>query len=65
MTAEERVEGVRIVRWVDEVYYPCPWELTKEFLEKLDIDVVCHDSAPYLFSGGTDMYATCKNLGKF
>lgn len=34
-------------------------------LDELDIDVVCHDSAPYQFAGGEDMYATCKKLGKF
>lgn len=65
MTPEERIAGVEATKWADEIYYPCPWELTEKFLNDLDIDVVCHDSAPYAFAGGEDMYAVAKGMGKF
>jgi choline-phosphate cytidylyltransferase len=44
-------------KWVDEIIFPCPWVLTKEFLEKHNIDFVAHDALPYASSDGTvDIY---------
>lgn len=33
-------------RWVDEVIPDAPWVLTKEFLDKHQIDYVAHDALP-------------------
>jgi len=34
-------------RWVDEVIEDAPWTITKEFLDKHQIDYVAHDAIPY------------------
>lgn len=36
-----------------------------EFLNKHNIDYVCHDDIPYVTAGVEDAYALCKKLGKF
>lgn len=48
MSEEERIEQVKNCKWVDEVVYPCPWVLTKEFLDSHNIDYVAHDAIPYV-----------------
>jgi Cytidylyltransferase-like len=35
-----------IYRWVDEVIPDAPWVVTKEFLDKHQIDYVAHDALP-------------------
>ena len=35
-----------IYRWVDEVVLNAPWVITKEFLDKHQIDFVAHDALP-------------------
>lgn len=48
-----------------QIIVPCPWIITKEFLEKHNIDYVAHDVAPYTSGGVEDIYADVKKLGKF
>lgn len=36
-----------------------------EFLNKHQIDYVCHDDIPYVTAGVEDAYALCKKLGRF
>lgn len=48
MTDLERYESLRHCKWVDEVIADAPWVITDEFLEKHDIDFVCHDALPYV-----------------
>ncbi len=36
-----------------------------EFLNKMNIDYVCHDDVPYATANIDDAYANCKKLGKF
>lgn len=44
-----------LIRWVDEVIPDAPWVITKEWLDKHDIDFVAHDDLPYAdTSGQTD-----------
>lgn len=65
LTGQERAETVRHCRWVDEVIPNCPWIVTKEFLEKHNIDYVAHDDEPYGAAEGDDIYAPIKREGKF
>ncbi len=39
-------------RWVDEVIPDAPWVITKEFLDKHNIDYVAHDALPYSDASG-------------
>lgn len=65
MGENERSEAVRNCKWVDEVILPCPWVLTKQFLDEQEIDFVAHDAVPYSSAGSGDIYQEVKNLGKF
>ena len=65
----ERYESLRHCKWVDEVIEDAPWVLDDEFLEKHQIDYVCHDALPYGDASGEseegDVYARIKRMGKF
>uniref|UniRef100_A0AAV1TR66 choline-phosphate cytidylyltransferase n=1 Tax=Peronospora matthiolae TaxID=2874970 RepID=A0AAV1TR66_9STRA len=69
MTDKERYESLRHCRWVDEVVEDAPWVLSDEFIEKHQIDYVCHDALPYSDTSGEasegDVYARIKAMGKF
>lgn len=70
LTWKERCESVRHCKWVDEVIYDAPWIITKEFIEKYNIDFVAHDNSPYplAVSSNThveDVYNEVKKLGIF
>lgn len=65
MTYEERCECVKHSRWVDEVIYDAPWVITKEFMEKYNIDYVAHDGDPYPSHDTEDIYMVPKMEGKF
>ncbi|XP_022636134.1 choline-phosphate cytidylyltransferase 1 isoform X2 [Vigna radiata var. radiata] len=64
MTEKERYESLRHCRWVDEVIPDAPWVITKEFLDKHQIDYVAHDSLPYADASGAgkDVYEYEKRL---
>ncbi|KAL5773667.1 hypothetical protein ACOSQ2_013591 [Xanthoceras sorbifolium] len=67
MTAKERYESLRHCRWVDEVIPDAPWVVTREFLDKHQIDYVAHDALPYADASGAgkDVYEFVKSVGKF
>jgi choline-phosphate cytidylyltransferase len=69
MTDKERYESLRHCKWVDEVVEDAPWVITDEFIEKHEIDYVCHDALPYSDASGEasegDVYARIKAMGKF
>jgi choline-phosphate cytidylyltransferase len=69
MTDKERYESLRHCKWVDEVVEDAPWVITDEFLNKHNIDYVCHDALPYSDASGQsddgDVYARIKKMGKF
>lgn len=67
MTEDERYESLRHCKWVDEVIPDAPWVVTKEFLDKHNIDYVAHDSLPYADTSGAgkDVYEFVKAIGKF
>merc|ERR1711915_991560 len=67
MTEAERYESLRHCRWVDEVVPDAPWVITKEFLDKHQIDFVAHDALPYADASGAgnDVYEYIKSIGKF
>ena len=68
---KERCESVRHCKWVDEVIYDAPWVITKDFIDRYNIDYIAHDSSPYPISTGSntpylnDVYAEVKKLGIF
>ena len=39
--------------------------ISLDFLEKNNIDFVCHDDDPYASDGVEDIYAQIKKVGKF
>lgn len=61
----ERYESLRHCKWIDEVIPNAPWVITKEFLEKHDIDFVCHDDIPYVSGNISDVYGHLKEMKKF
>jgi len=69
LTDLERYESMRAVRWVDEVVPDAPWVITDEFLDRHDIDFVCHDALPYVDTSGQaatgDVYAHLRTIGRF
>lgn len=69
MTDKERYESLRHCKWVDEVVEDAPWVITDDFLDKHQIDYVCHDALPYTDASGTseegDVYTRIKKMGKF
>jgi choline-phosphate cytidylyltransferase len=52
---------------VDEIVPDAPWVITKEFLDKHQIDCVAHDALPYADTSGAgnDAYEYIKSIGKF
>lgn len=62
---EERYNGVRHCRYVDEVLKDAPWEYGDEFLRKNKIDFVAHDDLPYPSENTDDIYGELKEKGMF
>lgn len=65
MTDEERFEGIRHCRYVDEVYRDAPWVITQEFVVENKIDFVAHDDIPYTMGSEDDVYKDIKAMGMF
>ncbi|XP_054711553.1 choline-phosphate cytidylyltransferase A-like [Uloborus diversus] len=66
MTDDERYEGVRHCRYVDEVVRDAPWILDDDFLEANKIDYVAHDDLPYAMGASSDdVYKDIKAKGMF
>lgn len=42
MTAVERGMAASACRWVDEVVFNCPFVLTEEFVDRMNINMVTH-----------------------
>ncbi|XP_035232538.1 choline-phosphate cytidylyltransferase B-like isoform X1 [Stegodyphus dumicola] len=65
MTDEERYEGIRHCRYVDEVVRDAPWIIDDKFLEENKIDFVAHDDLPYAMGSEDDVYKGIKERGMF
>ncbi|CAG0923634.1 unnamed protein product [Notodromas monacha] len=53
---QQRCEALRHCPYVDEVCPNLPFTLPKRFMQQMQIDFVAHDDAPYVTTGGTDLY---------
>ena len=69
MPEPERFEQLRGCKFVDEVIRDAPYELTKEWVDKLvreyGIDYIVHGDDACLTADGKDAYAYAKELGLF
>jgi len=65
MNERERAEAVAHCRYVDEVVMNSPWVVTKEFIEKYQIDFVVHGEDDSYDEFGNDVYQGIKDMGKF
>lgn len=61
----ERSRSMELCKNVDRIIINCPWIINKDFIEKENIDFVCHDETPYKSDDIEDVYSYVKNIGKF
>lgn len=63
---DDRVEIISNIKDVDEVIFPCPMSVTKEFIEKHQIDLVVHGFADDNdFNKQKEFFKEIIDLGKF
>ena len=63
---DDRVEIVSNIKDVDEVIFPCPMSVTKEFIDKHQIDLVVHGFADDNdFNKQKEFFKEIIDLGKF
>lgn len=60
MNDDERLEAVSHCRWVDEVYFPAPWEPSVKFMDEHNLEFVAHDTIPYVSANYSDVYTEMK-----
>lgn len=66
MSDQERTESVKHCKWVDEVYFPAPWNVTLDFIDSINVDFIAHDTIPYTIGGDVeDCYFPMKKVGRF
>tara|TARA_B110000977_G_C11049363_1_gene481761 strand:- start:375 stop:800 length:426 start_codon:yes stop_codon:yes gene_type:complete len=66
ISEEDRVEIIKNIKNVDQVIFPCPLVVTKQFLEKHNIDVVVHGfSNKDDFEKQKDYFKEIIEAGKF
>ena len=65
MNVHERSRSMELCKNVDRVIINCPWIIDKEFIDKENIDLVCHDKTPYPSDDIEDVYRYVKSIGKF
>ncbi|KAK4528575.1 hypothetical protein GAYE_SCF61G6520 [Galdieria yellowstonensis] len=69
MNEKERYAAVASVKWVDEVIFGVPYEVTAEFLDRLireyHIDYIVHGDDACYSANGQDAYYAVKKAGRF
>jgi len=65
LTSEEKAKTIKHCKYIDEIIVDTPWVLDQDFINKHNIDYVCHDPTPYLSNDIDDTYYFCKQKGIF
>lgn len=67
MDEKNRYAMVSQCKYVDEIIEGCPWKITKEFIDKYNIDWIAREDSPYLIGSenGDDIYSYVKSINKF
>ena len=61
MTGLERSENLRHSKYIDELIYPCPYILTKEFVQEHNIHVVASQTWNDKYAEVADMFITLQH----
>tara|TARA_B100000925_G_scaffold291103_1_gene278053 strand:- start:1930 stop:2364 length:435 start_codon:yes stop_codon:yes gene_type:complete len=65
LTQIEKAKTLVHSRYIDEILLDTPWIINQEFINKHNIDYVCHDPIPYSSDKKEDIYKFCKEKGIF
>lgn len=65
LTQEEKLRTLQFCRYIDNILIDVPWIIDQEFIDKHNIDYVCHDPKPYVTEKIRDVYGFCKEKGIF
>ena len=61
----EKYKLLENCKYIDKILLDIPWIIDNTFIEKHNIDYVCHDPRPYNSDGKEDIYKFCKKKGIF
>lgn len=65
LTQHEKMNTIKHCKYVDEIITDTQWIIDKYYIDKHNIDYVCHDPLPYQTNENNDVYKLCKEQGIF
>lgn len=65
LNQDEKYRTIKHCKYVNEIILETPWIIDSEFINKYNIDYVCHDPKPYKSADKEDVYHFCKQKGIF
>ena len=65
LNSMERYQSIIHCKEVDEIIRDVPWIIDKAFIDKYNIDYICHDPIAYPSETTDDVYKEWKNKGIF